>query len=93
MTRISFVANVGGLLGLCMGFSLVSAAEIVYFCCKRKTSMGHTRIKEFWDRRKTRRSNNGNIPRRSKTQDTSHSMDFDHVETDLRVNLEGTESA
>ena len=35
MTRISFVANVGGLLGLCMGFSLVSVAEILYFCLKR----------------------------------------------------------
>jgi hypothetical protein len=36
MTRTNFVANVGGLLGLCMGFSLVSVAEIVYFCFKRK---------------------------------------------------------
>lgn len=35
MTRTSFVANVGGLLGLCMGFSLVSVAEIFYFCLKR----------------------------------------------------------
>jgi hypothetical protein len=38
MTRTSFVANVGGLLGLCMGFSLVSVAEILYFCLKRKCS-------------------------------------------------------
>ena len=29
---IGFVANTGGLLGLCMGFSLVSAFEIVYHC-------------------------------------------------------------
>ena len=36
MTRTSFVANVGGLLGLCMGFSLVSVAEILYFGCKRQ---------------------------------------------------------
>jgi len=28
MTRTSFVANVGGLLGLCMGFSLVSVVEV-----------------------------------------------------------------
>ena len=35
MTRTSFIANVGGLLGLCMGFSLVSVAEILYFVCKR----------------------------------------------------------
>ena len=27
-----FIANSGGLLGLCMGFSLVSLAEIVYHC-------------------------------------------------------------
>ncbi len=36
---IGFVANTGGLLGLCMGFSLVSAFEIVYHCalncCRR----------------------------------------------------------
>ena len=38
MTRTSFVANVGGLLGLCMGFSLVSVAEILYFCIKRNTT-------------------------------------------------------
>lgn len=30
MSRITFVANMGGLLGLCMGFSLVSIMEIVY---------------------------------------------------------------
>jgi len=36
MTITSFVANVGGLLGLCMGFSLVSVAEMVYFCIKQK---------------------------------------------------------
>jgi len=36
MTRTSFIANVGGLLGLCMGFSLVSVAEILYFVCKRR---------------------------------------------------------
>ena len=29
---ISFVANTGGLLGLCMGFSLVSVFEILYHC-------------------------------------------------------------
>ena len=37
MTRTSFVANVGGLLGLCMGFSLVSVAEICYFILKRNS--------------------------------------------------------
>lgn len=37
MTRTSFVANVGGILGLCMGFSLVSVAEILYFSLKKQT--------------------------------------------------------
>lgn len=36
MTLTSLVANVGGLLGLCMGFSLISVAEILYFCIRRK---------------------------------------------------------
>ena len=30
ITVIAFVANTGGLLGLCMGFSLVSLFEIFY---------------------------------------------------------------
>lgn len=30
------MANVGGLLGLCMGFSLVSVVEMVYFGIKEK---------------------------------------------------------
>lgn len=28
---ISFIANIGGLMGLCMGFSFVSLAEIIYY--------------------------------------------------------------
>ena len=36
VTVTSFVANVGGLLGLCMGFSLVSVVEILYFGIKEK---------------------------------------------------------
>lgn len=31
MTMIDFISQVGGLLGLCMGFSLVSLVEIVYW--------------------------------------------------------------
>lgn len=30
ITRISFIANAGGLLGLCLGFSVISVAEILY---------------------------------------------------------------
>ena len=32
ITKTDYIANSGGLLGLCMGFSLVSAAEILYHC-------------------------------------------------------------
>ena len=32
VTKTAYIANSGGLLGLCMGFSLVSAAEILYHC-------------------------------------------------------------
>jgi hypothetical protein len=32
----SFVANVGGLLGLCMGFSFVSVVELICFIFKSK---------------------------------------------------------
>ena len=30
-----FIANIGGLMGLCMGFSLVSVAELIFFCCTK----------------------------------------------------------
>ena len=45
---IAFVANTGGLLGLCMGFSLVSVFEILYhlFCA----------LKTWWSFRGLRRS-------------------------------------
>ena len=33
MSRISYIASSGGLLGLCMGFSFVSLAEILYHLC------------------------------------------------------------
>lgn len=32
ITKTSYIANSGGLLGLCMGFSLISAAEILFHC-------------------------------------------------------------
>ena len=31
MTVISFIGNIGGLLGLCLGLSMISIFEIVYF--------------------------------------------------------------
>ena len=33
MTWTNYVANTGGLLGLCIGFSLVSAIEIIFWLC------------------------------------------------------------
>ena len=40
MTRTSFVANVGGLLGLCMGFSLVKMkAKITKWCTRLRVSI------------------------------------------------------
>ena len=30
--RISFVGNIGGILGLCLGCSLITMMEIVWFC-------------------------------------------------------------
>jgi hypothetical protein len=46
MSRISYIASSGGLLGLCMGFSFVSLAEIAYHCflcivllCRKKRTL------------------------------------------------------
>ena len=33
MSFITFVANSGGLLGLCIGFSFISAIELLYWIC------------------------------------------------------------
>ena len=34
MTFTTYIANAGGLLGLCLGFSFISAIEILFwFCC------------------------------------------------------------
>ena len=33
MTFTNYVANTGGLLGLCLGFSFISVVEIFYWCC------------------------------------------------------------
>ena len=33
MPFITFVANSGGLLGLCIGFSFISAVELLYWIC------------------------------------------------------------
>jgi hypothetical protein len=51
---IAFVANTGGLLGLCMGFSLVSVFEIVYHALGAMRKWWGERIgKRFRERRTT----------------------------------------
>ena len=37
MTTIQYISQMGGLLGLCMGFSFISAAEIIYWFTIRLT--------------------------------------------------------
>ena len=34
-TTIEIISNIGGLLGLCLGFSIISLLEIVYFFTAR----------------------------------------------------------
>ena len=38
MTFTAYVANTGGLLGLCLGFSFISGIEILFWmgCCSKK---------------------------------------------------------
>ena len=31
MSFITFLSNVGGIMGLCLGFSVLSAVEVIYF--------------------------------------------------------------
>ena len=48
LSFILFLANIGGLMGLCLGFSLLSVVELIYFftlrwcvlCCRRKGGGG-----------------------------------------------------
>ena len=43
MTFTSYIANTGGLLGLCVGFSFISGIEILFWCClccKSKNNVG-----------------------------------------------------
>ena len=39
MTWITWLSNTGGLMGLCMGMSFVSIAEIIYYCARVGTSL------------------------------------------------------
>ena len=64
---ISFVANTGGLLGLCMGFSLVSVFEIMFHC-------GGAVKKEFLRRQKHQKSRN--------TDKSEHTVVFSRANRD-----------
>ena len=81
VTITSFVANVGGLLGLCMGFSLVSVVEMVYFCIKEKlfgiidALCGTSISKEKADNNQIMHSNeadDANIPKENITTSTEN---------------------
>lgn len=49
MSRISYIASSGGLLGLCMGFSFVSLAEILYHCFLCVCLIFRKRTKDFFE--------------------------------------------
>jgi Amiloride-sensitive sodium channel len=58
--NIDFLANCGGLLSLCMGISVLSLLEIIYFCLIHlkkcgPTSFGETIFVEEFGRRSRRR--------------------------------------
>ena len=90
-TYTRFVANVGGLLGLCMGFSLVSAAEIMYFCCKKQPSSFYQKLCEIRKRRRRKRTKNGSIPT-SRGDTIANSLNFDNIEANFR-SIDDAESA
>ena len=48
-TKTKFIANSGGILGLCMGFSLISFAEIVFHCLAGVVCPGHFNQEEEED--------------------------------------------
>ena len=41
MTWITWLSNTGGLMGLCMGMSFVSIAEIIYYCARVGTLLNY----------------------------------------------------
>lgn len=45
-----FIANIGGILGLFMGVSVLSLLELIYYCTVRLTTNIRTRRKAFKDR-------------------------------------------
>ena len=39
MSPITFIANIGGMLGLCLGFSFVSLVEVLFFAAQPIVAM------------------------------------------------------
>ena len=47
MTWVGYLSQVGGLLGVCIGFSLVSAVELLYwFIVKMARTFGKKKVKQ-----------------------------------------------
>ena len=46
MTLTGYIANTGGLLGLCLGFSAISAIELIFWFCCCCQNFGKRRIRK-----------------------------------------------
>ena len=74
-----------------MGFSLVSAAEIMYFCCKKQPNSLYQKLCEIRKRRRKRSTKNGSIPT-SRGETIANSLNFDNIEANFR-SIDDAESA
>ena len=45
MTFTNYVANAGGLIGLCIGFSFISCIEIIFWLCTQTLISYHLKLK------------------------------------------------
>jgi Amiloride-sensitive sodium channel len=72
--NIDFLANCGGLLGLCLGMSVLSLLEIVYFCF----------IRIWFDRRKikSRQTENVNFSRKNRLKTSRYLEIIQNLLTD-----------
>ena len=73
-----------------MGFSLVSAAEIMYFCCKKQPSDIYQKLCEIRKGRK-RSKKNASIPT-SRGETIANSLNFDNIEANFQ-SIDDAESA
>ena len=59
---IWFVANCGGILGLCMGFSIVTVFEVLHCICKMSlSSLEHWLRQSIWCRRFFKKSASASV--------------------------------